>query len=80
MLGRNQYLKNQVFHYVHCDPMAGHSGFERTMRRAKRDFYWKGMKGDLKRFIRECSVCQQNKSDNTSSAGLLQPLPIPTRI
>jgi len=58
MLGGNQHLKNQVFHYVHCDPMAGHSGFERTMRGAKRDFYWKGMKGDLKRFIRECSVCQ----------------------
>lgn len=38
------------------------------------------MKGDLKRFIRECSVCQQNKSDNTFPAGLLQPLPIPTRI
>jgi hypothetical protein len=38
------------------------------------------MKGDLKRFIRECSVCQPNKSDNTSPAGLLQPLSIPTRI
>jgi hypothetical protein len=38
------------------------------------------MKKDLKKFIRECSVCQQNKHGNTLRAGLLQPLLIPNRI
>jgi hypothetical protein len=38
------------------------------------------MQKELKRFIRECDVCQQNKYENTLLAGLLQPFPIPTRI
>jgi hypothetical protein len=76
-LGSCQAIKEQVLAFVHSDPMAGHSGFERTMQRAKRDFFWKGMKKDLKRFIRECAICQQNKNENISPAGLLQPLPIP---
>jgi hypothetical protein len=44
---------------------------------AKRDFFWKGMKRDLKQFITKCEVCQKNKHENTSLAGLVQPLPIP---
>jgi len=35
---------------------------------------------DLKKFIKECEVCQQHKHENISPAGLLQPLPIPTRV
>jgi hypothetical protein len=38
------------------------------------------MKKNLKRFIKECSVCQRNKHENTLPVGLLQPLPIPHRI
>jgi hypothetical protein len=56
-LGENQQLRTQVLNFVHSNLLAGHSGYERTMKRARRDFYWKGMKKDLKRFIRECSVC-----------------------
>jgi hypothetical protein len=38
------------------------------------------MKMSIKKFIKECLICQQNKQENTSLARLLQPLPIPTRI
>lgn len=38
------------------------------------------MRKDLKKFIKECEVCQQNKHENISPAGLLQPLPIPTHV
>ena len=31
-------------------------------------------------YIRQCVVCQQNKSDSMSPTGLLQPLPVPTRV
>jgi len=73
-------LQQQVLQFVHCNPAAGHSGYERTMQRARRDFYWRGMKQSIKKFIRECLICQQNKQENTSPSGLLQPLPIPNRI
>lgn len=38
------------------------------------------MRSDIKKFIKECEACQRNKSENTHSAGLLQPLPIPTKV
>jgi hypothetical protein len=80
LLGKSPQLKNQVLHYVHSDPIVGHSGYDRTLQQAKRDFYWQGMRKEIKRFIRECDTCQQAKYENTSPAGLLQPLPIPTRV
>jgi hypothetical protein len=76
-LGDDPIIRAQVLSFVHCDPISGHSGYEGKMQMAKRDFFWKGMKRDLKQFITKCEVCQKNKHENTSLAGLVQPLPIP---
>jgi hypothetical protein len=38
-------------------------------------FSWKGLKKDVMRHISECVTCQQNKSEQTLPAGLLQPFP-----
>jgi len=38
------------------------------------------MRKEIKQFNRACDVCQQNKHENTHPAGLLQLLPIPTRV
>ena len=37
------------------------------------------MKKDLKQYIKECDVCQRVKHENYRPAGLLQPLPIPSK-
>ncbi|WVZ83700.1 LOW QUALITY PROTEIN: hypothetical protein U9M48_030821 [Paspalum notatum var. saurae] len=39
--------------------------------------YWPGMKQDIAAFVKQCPVCQKNKSENTPYPGLLQQLPIP---
>ena len=39
-LGGYKVIKDQVLSFVYSDPMAGHSGYERTMQRAKRDFFF----------------------------------------
>ncbi|KAG6636295.1 hypothetical protein CIPAW_11G101300 [Carya illinoinensis] len=56
--------------------MAGHTGYLKTYQRAKMDFYWSGMKTDIKKWMRECEMCQTVKY-NVLPTGLLQPLPIP---
>ncbi|KAL0378714.1 UNVERIFIED_CONTAM: Transposon Tf2-11 polyprotein [Sesamum radiatum] len=34
---------------------------------------------DVETYVRICLICQQDKADHQKKAGLLQPLPIPTR-
>jgi hypothetical protein len=80
LLGQSPQLKHKVLSFVHSDPTSGHSGYDKTLQRAKKDFFWKGMRKDLKSFIRGCDVCQRSKHENSLPAGLLQPLPIPSRV
>ena len=44
------------------------------------NFYWAKMREDIKAFIRECEICQRHKVEQLSLAGLLQLLPIPSRV
>ncbi|KAF5471905.1 hypothetical protein F2P56_008668 [Juglans regia] len=73
-------LKQQILNYLHSSPTAGHSSFHKCLHRARVDFYWPGLKHDVKQFIRECETCQRNKIQNLLQAGFLQPLPIPEQI
>ncbi|XP_059068173.1 uncharacterized protein LOC131858745 [Cryptomeria japonica] len=70
-------LKEQILHALHDTPTAGHPGYGKTYRAVRERFSWKGLKDDVLRHVRECMTCQQNKSEHTYPAGLLQPLPIP---
>ena len=38
------------------------------------------MKEDVNKYVAESLVCQKNKIESVSPAGLLQPLPIPERV
>jgi hypothetical protein len=70
-------LKGKILKVCHDSPAAGHQGYFKTYRQIRERFSWKGLKDDVLRHIRECTTCQQNKSEQTHPAGLLQPLPIP---
>nr|GFA68787.1 hypothetical protein [Tanacetum cinerariifolium] len=69
-----------VLHLSHGSPEGGHFGFHKTLAKLKHNFWWSGMKEQVKQFIRECHVCQRSKSDSMKPAGLLQPLPISKRV
>jgi hypothetical protein len=70
----------QLLAYIHSNPAAGHSGYHKTVQQAKADFYWKGMRKDIKKYVKECAMCQENKHETVHPAGLLQALPIPSRV
>uniref|UniRef100_A0A8C1Q3Q5 Gypsy retrotransposon integrase-like protein 1 n=1 Tax=Cyprinus carpio TaxID=7962 RepID=A0A8C1Q3Q5_CYPCA len=42
-------------------------------------FWWPTRERDTRRFVAACSVCVQTKPGNSPPAGLLRPLPIPSR-
>jgi hypothetical protein len=78
-LCKNSQLKQKVLLELHTSPVGGHSGFLKTYHRVKKDFFWDGLKTDVKRFVAECLVCQQNKVEIIKTLGLLQPLSIPSQ-
>lgn len=71
------YLTHDIIQEFHGST---HEGYVKTSQRLKANFYWKGMRRQVKEFIRGCDVCQRHKTDQTKPAGLLQPLPIPQQI
>jgi hypothetical protein len=58
-------LKEKILRAVHDAPLVGHPGYLKTYRQVRERFSWKGLKGDVLRYVRECLTCQQNKSELT---------------
>nr|GEV59130.1 hypothetical protein [Tanacetum cinerariifolium] len=64
----------------HSSPLGGHSGIKATVKRFTTVFCWPNVGDDVSNFIKSCSICQQVKAPNHKPYGLLQPLPIPSRV
>lgn len=60
----------------HDSPTRGHSGHLCTYKRLSAVVYWEGMKKDIQLYVSHCDMCQKNKYQALTPAGLLQPLPI----
>lgn len=64
----------------HATPPYGHSRAFCIYCRIASNFYWPGMMATVHKFVVACLICQTYKYEAQSSAGLLQPLPIPNSI
>ena len=62
-----------------CHEDEGHLGAEKLYKRMKTLFYWRTMHKDCVEFTRTCQNCQANKTSHQKPAGLLHPLPAPSR-
>ncbi|KAK8916726.1 hypothetical protein KSP39_PZI022713 [Platanthera zijinensis] len=69
-----------MMHEFQSSPTGGHAGVLRTLQRARANVFWKGMRRDIQEFVQTCEVCQRQKYETTSPAGLLTPLEIPHQI
>ncbi|CAH9139323.1 unnamed protein product [Cuscuta epithymum] len=71
---------DSILKEFHESAIGGHAGNFKTMKRISSLFYWEGMRTDIKQYVQQCEVCQRNKYQTLSPAGLLHPLPIPDHI
>jgi hypothetical protein len=76
-IGNNSALRTKLISTLHDSALGGHSGIQSTYQRIKKVFWWRGLKGDVEDFIKQCSICQHAKSERCHPTGLLQPLPLP---
>lgn len=64
----------------HDTPVGGHAGIEWSYIRLSANFYWPGMRRDVKEFVGRCVTCQTVKYSTSVPYGLLQPLEMPDRV
>ena len=72
-------LRRLVLTELHATPLGGHFGREKTTALARRTVWWPNMAADIETFVRTCPICQRVKAEHGSPAGLLYPLPVPSR-
>lgn len=60
----------------HSTPIGSHAGIQRTYAHLVSAFYWPLMHKMVRDYVNHYSTCQSTKTINTSSQGLIQPLPI----
>lgn len=76
VVGANTKLRHQLIMSCHTSALGGHLGERARYQRLKLLFHWVGLKQAVITYVKECPVCQRNKSENTPYPGLLQPLPV----
>ena len=72
-------LRLQILKESHDSRWAGHPGVERMYALLCRTYTWPMMFEDTEPYVKSCLVCQVDKTKKRKKAGLLQPLPIPSR-
>lgn len=70
-------LRQQIIKSFHTLALGGHSRERASYQRLKLIFHWVGMKQEVIKYVKQCPVCQKNKSEHIPYPGLLQPLPVP---
>ena len=73
----NQKLKEQILWENHDSVDMGHSGQQRMIELVKQNYWWPGLKEDIKKYVQGCFKCQQNKIQHQKKSGELHPLDIP---
>uniref|UniRef100_A0A1A8FIG4 Gypsy retrotransposon integrase-like protein 1 n=1 Tax=Nothobranchius korthausae TaxID=1143690 RepID=A0A1A8FIG4_9TELE len=72
-------VRGSVIHWAHTGRFSMHPGVGRTVALIRRMFWWPTLYKDVKDYIAACHICARGKISNQPPAGLLQPLPIPSR-
>ncbi|GJS13679.1 transposon ty3-G gag-pol polyprotein [Tanacetum coccineum] len=80
VVGNDPELKRELLQYFHGGVVGGHSGVKVTTHKMCLTLYWKGLRKQVKHYVRECLVCQKCKPNLAAYPGLLQTLPIPKNI
>ena len=72
-------VRPQVLEWAHSSRLFGHPGLNRSLTLVRSRFWWPSLTRDTKAFVSTCPVCARNKTSTRRPAGLLHPLPIPSR-
>ena len=72
-------LRTGLIQEAHDSTLAGHPGRTETGAIIAKTLFWPGYVNDVRRFCRNCDVCNRSKVWRQQKQGFLQPLSIPER-
>ncbi|WCJ29454.1 Transposon Tf2-6 polyprotein [Euphorbia peplus] len=72
-------LRKLLMKECHDTLWTGHPGWHRMLALLQQHYYWPRMEDDVREYTKTCLICQQDKVERKKAAGLLQPLPVPSR-
>ena len=73
----NKKIREEILKENHDLVDIGHSGQQRMLELLKRNYWWPGLKEDIKKYVQECFKYQQNKVQYQKKPGELHLLEIP---
>ena len=73
----DEKLRTSLIRSNHDDPLAGHGGTEKNTELVSREYYWPGMRETIKRYIKNCDICQRSKVVRHVPYGMLQSNKVP---
>ncbi|KAM3850576.1 A disintegrin and metalloproteinase with thrombospondin motifs 14-like [Diretmus argenteus] len=72
-------VRSQVLQWAHTSRFACHPGARRTVLLLKQHFWWPNLDQDTRGYVAACTTCARSKASHQAPAGLLRPLPVPSR-
>jgi hypothetical protein len=72
-------IRQEVLHDAHNVPVAGHPGIFKTNELIGRQYWWPTLLTDVKKYVKGCDTCQQNKASRQPKASPLHPHSVPGR-
>jgi len=73
----NQKIRERILQENHEQVDIGHPGQQRMMKLIKQNYWWPGIKTDIKKYVQGYFKCQQNKIQHMKKAGELHSLKTP---
>ena len=78
MVPKDHELRNQIREEAHSSKLSIHPGGSKMYQYLKTYFWGTKMKKEITAYVARCDNCSRVKAVHLKSAGLLQPLPIPS--
>ena len=71
-----QELRTFLLEDAHSGLLAGHLSEKRVYNRLRRDYWWPGMRGEIRKHCRSCLTCATRKGTGRATRPPLQPIPV----
>lgn len=75
----DDHLRTELINEVHSQLSSAHPSDKKTAAMLTERYFWKGLRDNVKDFVRNCHVCGRSKARRDKTPGLLHPLPIADR-